>query len=394
MAVIHKTYQMRAYTSASGYDRIASVLLKCAQLYNAGLEEWRSAYRQSGVSRTYHDQSKQLTLVRKDDPEGWGSISVQIGRGVLRRLDRARQSFFRRVKDGQKAGYPRFKSWRRYHTIEISEPSPAMVKQRGSHYVVVVKGLPAVRLRKGLDLPSSEKLKSLSITKRGRRLWVQLTYEVEMAQLARSAEVVGLDMGVSDRIALSTGERIGRRKKPIERLKRAQQRLSRCRKGSKRWRERRAILSNAQHRERVSNRNECHRLTTEIVHRFGLIAIEGLVIGSMTASAKGTVDNPGKNVSQKSGLNRSISEQTWGMIRQQLTYKAAWAGRELVVVDPRYTSQTCSRCEYVSSASRDGKGFKCSRCGYVTDADINAAVNILHRGLAGGNLPAAALDAA
>ena len=153
-------------------------------------------------------------------------------------------------------------------------------------------------------------------------------------------------------------------------------------------------MSNVQHRERVSNRNECHRLTTEIVHRFGLIAIEELNINSMTASAKGTVDNPGKNVSQKSGLNRSISEQTWGMIRQQLTYKAAWAGRELVVVDPRYTSQTCSRCEYVSSASRDGKGFKCSRCGYVADADINAAVNILHRGLAGGNLPAAALDAA
>ena len=110
---------------------------------------------------------------------------------------------------------------------------------------------------------------------------------------------------------------------------RAQQRLSRCRKGSRSWRERRAVLSNAQDRERIRNRNECHRITTDLVRRFDLIAVENLQIQNMTASAKGSVEEPGTNVRQKSGLNKSISEQTWGMIRNQLAYKAEWAGREL-----------------------------------------------------------------
>ena len=104
MAVIHKTYQIRAYTSAAGHDRIASVLLKCAEFYNTSLEEWKYAYRHKGhslsVSLSKFDQIKEFTGVRNDDPEFWGAISVQIGRGVLTRLGRARQSFYRRAKNG------------------------------------------------------------------------------------------------------------------------------------------------------------------------------------------------------------------------------------------------------------------------------------------------------
>ena len=114
----------------------------------------------------------------------------------------------------------------------------------------------------------------------------------------------------------------------------------------------------------------------------------------MSASAKGTTEEPGKNVKRKSGLNRSIREQTWGIIKQQLTYKAEWAGRRLVVVDPKHTSQTCSGCGVVDGKARVGKEYECAFCGLLIDADINASINILHRGLAGGNVPAAALDAA
>ena len=83
-------------------------------------------------------------------------------------------------------------------------------------------------------------------------------------------------------------------------------------------------------------------LTTDLVRRFGLIAVEDLAIRNMTRSAAGTIENPGTGVAQKRGLNRSITEQTWGLIRSQLAYKAEWAGRELVVVDPKFTSQRCS----------------------------------------------------
>ena len=403
MPGIHKTYQLRAYASSSGYDRMDDVLRNCGRLYNAALEEWQSAYRHKGhtfsVSRTKFDQIKELTGIREDDLEFWGSLSLQIARGVLVRLDRARQSFFRRVAAGETPGFPRFKSGRRWRTIEIAESSKAMVKQRGSIHFVKVKGLPPLRVRKGVSLPPPEQLKALTITLRGRRLWVNLTYAVRQENLSHSSEVVGVDMGVSDRLALSTGELVQRRDKPNVKLRRARRRLSRCRKGSRNWKQRRAVLANQQHRERVRNRNECHHITTDLARRFGFIAVEDLNINNMTASAKGTAEQPGRNVRQKAGLNRAIAEQSWGIIRQQLTYKAAWAGRELVAVDPRGTSQTCSRCGAQSAEHRDGKVYNCLLCGMQLDADVNASINILRRGLARGNkvghtTRAAALDAA
>ena len=212
--------------------------------------------------------------------------------------------------------------------------------------------------------------------------------------LPSSSAVVGIDMGVSDRMALSTGEALRRRRKPNDDLNRAQQRLSRCRKGSRRWKQRRATLANHQYRERVRNRNECHRVTTELVRRFGLIVLEDLTIKNMTASAKGTVEVPGTNVAQKAGLNRSIREQTWGIIRSQIAYKAAWAGREMVLVDPKFTSQRCSGCGVVSAEHRQGKRYECAECGMIEDADVNAALNILHKALTGGTFPVAVPDAA
>ena len=398
MTIVNKTYQIRAYTNSAGYNKIDVVLRSCAHLYNAALEEWKSAYRHKehslSVNRTQFDQFNELTGIRKDDPEFWGSLSVQVPRGVLVRLDRARRAFFKRVQNGETPGYPRFKAGARWRTIEIAESSGSMVRKQGGGYVVRIKGLPILKLRKSMELPSSENLKGLKITRRGRRLWVNLTYRVEKEALPLNSSSVGIDMGVADRLSLSTGEHIERRRKPNDKINRAQKRLSRCRKGSRRWRQRRVVLANIQDRERVRNRNECHRITTDLIRRFGVIVLEDLAIRNMTASAAGTLDDPGTNVAQKTGLNRAIAEQTWGIIRQQFAYKAEWAGRQLVIVDPRYTSQTCSGCGVVSGSQRRGKEYKCASCGLLTDADVNAAINILHRGLAGGNYPAAALDAA
>ena len=391
MTKFHRTYQHRAYTSRTGYERIAEVLRESARLYNAALEEWRWAYR-AGVSVSLYSQHRELTAIRAED-EFWGGISLQVGRGVLRRADRARKAFFRRVKAGETPGYPRFKSSRRWHTIELANVDASMVKDRGNYYAIRVKGLPDIRLRKGLALPEGTP-KALTITLRGRRLFVNLSYEVELATLPRTEAAVGIDLGVSDRLALSTGEVVKRRRKPNKRLIRAQQRLSRCKKGGHRWRKRKLVLANQQHRERVRNRNECHRITTDLVRRFGLIAVENLAIKNMTASAAGTLEQPGTGVAQKRGLNRSISEQTWGMIRHQLTYKAGWAGREMVVVDPRFTSQRCSGCGTVSAEHRQRKRYNCAECGMTEDADVNAARNILHKALAGRRAPDYRLPAA
>ena len=436
---MHATYQFRGATTKAGYERLDDVLRLSRFLYNAALQDRRDAFRRRSVPLddwnarerrleldagrrtaaadageewtplrgwargrralpdeclppdvppvpTRIDQQKQFTHVRKDDPE-WSALSVHVGRGVLRRLDRAFQHFFRRVKAGEKPGYPRFKSAQGWNTIEIDEPSPSMIRDNGRHYLIRVKGLPLIKLRKRRELPLDRKLVNRTVTHRGRRLICNLTCEVEQDPLPPVNDAVGIDVGVADRAMLSDGTAFPRRPPRARAIEKKQKRLSACRKGSRERRRRARILANAHYRERVRARNETHRITTEIVRRFGLVAIENLNVGAMTASAAGTTEEPGTNVSAKSGLNRSILEQSWGMMRQQLAYKAAWAGRELIAVDPAHTSQTCSRCGVVDRTNRSGKEYRCGECGLAIDADLNAARNILARALAGVENP-------
>ena len=490
---IHRTFQLRGYTSRAGYARIDEVLAHCATLYNAALENWTDGHRRAWVAVPAEDrqhglvwtgtawekaeqggqgvffnragnflpasphntslyaQMRELTFIRKDDPDVWGELHIQVARGVLKRLEKARQAFFRRLKAGEKPGFPRFKSRRRWRTIEILEPSPGMVRGRYVH----LKGLPRIEIPSQRELPSPKSLRVLTITRQGRRLTINLTYEIEgpvasapgicpeksvvcgntldaasgggpthdggdRRRLRRcragrggpthdggdrrvtsvaydqgggpthdggdhdglaqnNSSVVGLDLGVNDRISLSTGETTPRRDVDRQTIEEAQNRLSRCKKGSREWRRRSRVLANLHSRDRVRHRNECHRITTDLVRRFDLIAIEDLQVKNMTRSASGTVENPGTNVAAKAGLNRSILEQGWGILRNQLAYKAEWAGKELVEVAPHHTSQTCSGCGTVNGEARKGKSYSCRACGLIMDADHNAALNILIR---------------
>ena len=384
----HQTYQHMAYTSRSGYARIAEVLRHNCDLYNAARLERMTAWKQAGKSRTFYDQCRELTKVRAGDPHRYGSEAVSISRGALKRIDRAYSAFCARCKRGDKPGHPRWKPYHRYRTLDVMMPTRGMVKRVGDQTRIKVRGLPTLRLRRGRHLPESRPV-ALSITQRGRRVWVQVRYETEKEPMEPTERLVGLDMGVSDRVALSDGRHIKRRRPKWDRVKQAQPRLSRCRKGSRRWKERRRVLSNRQHRQRVVNRNEVHRLTTALVREHDVIVAEDLHITNMTRSARGTVEDPGKNVSAKSGLNRSINEQTWGLILTQLAYKAEWAGREFVKVDPKHTSQTCSVCGVMDASHRSGKEYDRSSCDSHLDADTNAARVILQRGLAAGNTPPA-----
>ena len=401
---IHKTIQRRVHLRESGHKRLDFVLRSCGRLYNRMLRHWKDAYvipewstgeplpRAARGSVTYKDQTKLLTQIRQDDPEGWGAISVNVGRGVIRRLDRASQAFFRRVRGGETPGYPRFKSAARYRTIDIEDVSPSMVRVAGTKAHIRVKGLPAMEMRCKTPLPPSASLKAIRITRYPIGVYASLSYEIEQEQAPwprKGLEAVGIDMGVNKRATLSTGERVAPVHADREREKRLQRRASRAQGGgdwakknpgkkwSKGYHKKARTLAREQHRNRIRNRNATHRLTTAIVRRFGLIAVEALQIRNMTRSASGTMEEPGKGVAQKRGLNRSILEQTWGAFLAQLTYKAAWAGREVVEVAPHNTSRRCSACGVVDGSQRKGELYACRKCGLRIDADVNAAVNIL-----------------
>ncbi len=364
---------------------------ECATLYNAALQERRDAWMMGGHTVTYIDQCKSLVGVRRDLPE-WAALDTQIGRGVLRRLDRAFNGFFRRSKRGERPGFPRFKPASRFRTLEIAEPRPGMVKTQpdGRKARVKVKGLPVIEMRLRKPLPPSTDLKSLRITARPNGLTVDLGYAVEREPLSESGRRVGIDLGVNNRIALSGGEMIEGRQFDRSRETSLRRDVSRKRRGSNRRRKAVAALSRETRRNAVRNRNECHSITTEIVREYGGIAMERLVIRNMTRTARGTIEEPGVKVAAKSGLNREILNQTWGLIREQLRYKAAWAGREFVEVDPRYTSKVCHACGNRTPQS-EYRTYRCGVCGVVEDRDTNAAINVLLRafGSTGEGMPPA-----
>ena len=362
---IHKTYQIRGYCSRAGYARIREVLRACRWLYNRSLAERKNIYRACGKSMTKFAQMKQLTRLRAER-QSWRELSIQVARGVLVRIERAFQAFFRRVKAGDKPGYPRFQGAGRFQCIELAEVRPGMVK--GNR--VKIKGLPVIRIRPSRPLPDSSQLKSLRLLKHGRILSVDLVYAEQENPLPPNADAVGIDMGVNERMTLSDGSTVEKRIVDRKRERRLQRVISRRKKGSNSRRKAVVAFARAKRRNAIRNRNACHRLTTELVRRFGHIAVEGLQIRNMTAAGG----------SSKKGLNREVMGQTWGIIRQQLAYKAEWAGRQLVEVNPAYTSRTCSVCGFVNSKASEYRVFACSQCGHVQDRDVNAARNILVRG--------------
>lgn len=180
-------------------------------------------------------------------------------------------------------------------------------------------------------------------------------------------------MDVNERMTLSSGESVVRRE--IDRLteRRFQRAVSRKKLGSKSRRKTVMALDNAKRRNGVRNRNECRRITTDIVRKYGLIAVEDSNI--VEATRAGGADKKGMN-----GMNREILAQGWGIIRDQLGCKAEWAGRQLVKMNPSCTSRICSACGFVNGKARKCRTLGCSECGHVGDRDIKAARNILKRG--------------
>ena len=391
----HTTFKLKGHLRKSGHLQLEHILTMCRTLYNAAIQERRDAWKMQRISISRFDQMKQLTLVRADFPE-WAALDVNVGRGVLCRADRAFQAFFRRVKAGGKPGFPRFQGRNRYTSIELAEVRPGMVRTNpeGTKAIVRIKGMPGIQLRLKRKLPPATCLKALRINRGPSRVDVDLVCERPKETGDRSSPAVGIDMGINQRLTISDATIINRREIDRSKEESLRGRVSNSKKGSNRRRKRVNALAKECQRNRVRNRNECHRITSRLIRENGAIAVEHLKIRNMTASAKGTPEEPGTNVAAKSGLNRSINEQTWGLIIHQLEYKAEWAGIRLVKVDPRNTSRTCSNCgKLADEPPVEYRIFHCRFCGLIIDRDLNAALNIRNRAFGpeeqGGNSPAA-----
>ncbi|MEU6369057.1 transposase [Streptomyces sp. NPDC046931] len=374
---------------------LAEMLRDHCSLYNAALQERRDAYRH--VSKTtirYGQQSAQLKDIRAFDPERPGRWSFSSQQATLRRLDKAFAAFFRRIKAGDKPGYPRFRPGKRFDTVEFPKDGDGCQWDSTPHDPatrVRFQGVGHVKVHQ--HRPVVGKVKTVSAKREGKRWYVILTAEQTAPEpLPATGSVAGIDMGIANFLADSNGgfvpnPRHGRT--GAAKLEAAQQALSRCKRGSKRRHkavEKAARLHRKVRRQRLDH---AHKTALDLVRKHDFIAHEDLKTRNMSRAPapKPDTDQPGSflpnGAAAKAGLNRSINDAGWGVFLQILTAKAECAGREVMAVDPRNTSRRCPECGHIAKENRPAQEkFHCVACGHNAHADTVGAVNVLRAGLA------------
>ena len=234
--------------------------------------------------------------------------------------------------------------------------------------------------------PIEGKPKTASLRREGGVWYVSIQGQIEVAPPALNlGPAVGIDLGVAKPIVVSTGEIImlpRTTERERKRMATLQQRVARRRKGSNNLRKARAAVSRLHARLARRRKDAAHKATTKIAKNHGLIVVEDLRVGNMTASAAGTVEAPGRNVRAKAALNRVMLDVAPYQIRQMLTYKAGWYGSRLLAVPAHSTSQRCSACGHTHADNRRSQEvFACLACGHTENADVNAAKNVLQLGI-------------
>jgi len=232
------------------------------------------------------------------------------------------------------------------------------------------------------------RVKNITVSRKGLNWYVSIQVEqrIEIGKHPSDSKI-GIDAGIDCFAAFSDGtmvKGVNSFRRHEDRLAREQRKLSGKQKGSQNWRKQKKKVSGLHHTIANVRSDFLHKLSTEISQNHAKVYVERLQIKNMSASAKGTLGDPGKNVKAKSGLNKSILDQGWFAFRRQLGYKLFWKGGELVEVDSRYTSQRCSGCGHTAKENRPSQAvFRCLDCGYEENADVNAARNILTVGRTG-----------
>jgi putative transposase len=389
-----RTFRYRLHPTFRQNQALLHQLDYQRELYNAALEERVGAWKWERRSVSYVDQCRTLTGLRVVRPEVLAS-GVTLCRGTLKRLDRAFAAFYRRVKHGEAPGFPRFKSARRFDSLQWEDTSGWKVKTESRRLYLLGIG----EVKANYHRPLMGAPKAITVKREGTKWWVSIRcVDVPAMPLAPTGREVGVDLGIANLVATSDGELIvgehfGSRARV--QLALAQRELATKQRGSNRRHRQVDVVARLHRRVANQRSNAAHQLSRRLVNDYDLIVLEDLAITHMVRAPKAKPDpgNPGAFVPNgakaKAGLNRSIIDAGWGTLASLLSYKAESAGRTVVTVDPRHTSQTCAECGHVAAGNRVNQAvFCCLACGHRAHADVNAARNILRAGRARQALPA------
>jgi len=366
-----KSFKYRIKANRSTFTRAEEVLNLCRVLYNLSLEQRRNVWKYRQKSISANTQKKQLRDLKKTFPE-FNKVPSQTLQDVIERVDRAFQGFFRRVKSGEKPGYPRFRGYNRYDSFTLKQAGWKLIDSQ-----LIISKLGTFNII--LHRPIEGNIKSVTIRKSASGKWYVCFScdNVPLKPLPKTGKEIGIDMGCENFLVDSNGRKIDNPrflKKSEESLKERQKILSRKLKGSHRRSKQRILVAKA-HEKTRNQRNDFHfKIANQLVEENDTICIEKM--GSFNSFRS---------------LTKSMRDVAWFNFFNILRFKAEGAGKEVIEVPAQNTSQICSGCGEIVHKHLNVRIHNCPHCNISIERDFNSAINILRLGTSRQDFPVEAL---
>ena len=352
---MRRTFKYRLYPTKLQITKMNNILELTRWVYNETLALRKKAWESEKKPIGLYDTQKELTKWKEQKPELYGVLAQALQNAQVR-VDLAFKAYFRRCKSGEKPGYPRFKGKGWYDSITY--PQSGFRLHPDGVYLSKID-----RVKIVLHRPIEGKIKTCTIKRTSTGKWyVYFSCEVERPKLfPNTGKIVGIDLGLITYIQCSDGTKIDKPrffKEEQKALVKIQQKVQ-----SKKSKHTEALIH-----ERIKNKREdfCHKASKKLVDKYDFIAHEDLSV---------------KNLLEKKENSKNISDAAWSTLIQFMTAKAESAGRVIVTVDPRGTSQRCSRCGADVPKTLEIRTHHCPHCGFKTSRDLNSALEILRLGL-------------
>ena len=372
----------------------------CRLIYNRALGHILKEYKKQKESDSFKGNKLNISdlitrlpkIKHKNKYEFLAEVDSTAIRQSLLDLRTAFKNFFQTNKKGKRSGFPKFKQ--KHRSRQSFRCMMSNVVDVDSHSIKIGK-LGWISARGSFELYVGQKIQNITVFKDSDSKWY-CSVLVKQSQLIENhkfrSSACGIDLGVAKPITIVNADNerhkfIGQKfSKDLavkeKRLKKYQRSYSRCLKGSKNQQKAKIKMGKAHYRVKQFRKDWTEKQSTKIASSYALVAVEDLRLKNMTKSAKGTLDNPGKNVSQKRGMNKSLIRLGLGTLLLRIEQKCLKFGSVFIRVNPRYTSLVCSSCGHRDKKSRESQSrFKCTSCNHELNADVNAAFNILDKAL-------------
>jgi len=363
---MRKAFKYRLFPTKAQRTKLNNTLEQCRWVYNETLAQRKQRYEANKETISLYDTNRLLTHWKVERP-ALKTVHSQVLQNAQERVDLAYKAFFRRVKAGEKPGFPRFKGYHRYHSFTFKQ-SGFSLQDNGR---LRLSKIGEVRIK--LHRPIEGTIKTLTVKRDRLGNWyASFSVEVTPKTLRPTDKVVGIDLGLTTFATLSDGTAIKRQrwfKRDEKDLKRIQRKVSRLPKGSSERRKAVRALNHIYHRINNRRADFSHQESRKLVDTYQVLVFEDLDIADMQATGNKTI-------------NKGIADVAWRQFVQNTVAKAEEAGRTVVRVDPRNTTQMCSGCGQIVKKDLHIRIHDCPHCGLKLSRDLNAAINILTRGLA------------